>query len=493
MYDNVKVVSLLSILSVSKLHKSYTHGSNTTHVLKGISLDFEEGSFVSILGRSGSGKTTLLNVMSTLMDFEKGKIIIDGKDLSKMKSKQVNAIRNNYIGFIFQEFNLVKDMSVIDNVATPLILNGVSFKLARQKALEALEQVGLEQYAKVRPPELSGGQQQRVAIARAIVNDQKIILCDEPTGALDDYTAVEILKLLKELSKTKTIIMVTHDEEFAKKYSDRTIILVDGKVLKDELFKDNSIVSEDKRKLRDSTAGFINLLKYSFLSMDIDKKKFGKTFRTFSISLTLFIVVSIINQNLDVFSERYLNFLVQGEVSDQNIVLDFIYQFLEQNISSLIQVILYILIGFCIMSYLFVFTINIINKKREIAVLKAFGASQESIAVLFMLRPIKFTLAIFKDAIIYSFLLLLLINGVFDFKRILIADYFGFFKNMVLVIYGLLSSLLLNIDSEFIEFHMHYSHIIYIFFIVLVLFMIGSLLPAYKISRSNTIRMLASE
>ena len=483
----------MSILSIKKLHKSYIHGNNTTHVLKDISLNFEEGSFVSVLGRSGSGKTTLLNVISTLLDFEKGNIIIDGKDISNMKTKQINAIRNNYIGFVFQEFNLVKDMSVIDNVATPLILNGVGFKEARLKAFEALERVGLGQYAKVRPPELSGGQQQRVAIARAIVNDQKIILCDEPTGALDDYTADDILNLLKELSKTKTIIMVTHDEEFAKKYSDRMIILVDGKVVKDDQLSEVIVKEEKQKSLKENTAGFMNLLKYSFLSMDIDKKKFGKTFRTFSISLTLFIVISVINQNLDIFSERYLRFFIDKEVADQNIILDFIYQFLEQNISSLRQGILYVLIGFCIMSYLFVFTINIINKKKEIAVLKAFGASQEAIAILFMLRPIKFTISIFKDTLIYSFILILLVNNVIDIGKLIVADYYGFVLNIFQVIFGVIQSLLLNIDSEYIDFHIHYSHIVYLFIVVLGLFMIGSLIPAYKISRSNTIRMLAKE
>jgi ABC-type lipoprotein export system ATPase subunit len=483
----------MSILSIKKLHKSYTHGSNTTHVLKGISLDIEEGSFVSILGRSGSGKTTLLNVISTLMEYEKGKVIIDGQDISKLKAKKINAIRNNYIGFVFQEFNLVKDMSVLDNVATPLILNGVRFKEARKKAIIALTSVGLEQYAKVRPPELSGGQQQRVAIARAIVNDQKIILCDEPTGALDDYTAKGILDLLKELSKTKTVIMVTHDEEFAKTYSDRMIILVDGNILKDEILHKTEIIKSKKRKLKENTAGLLNLLMYSFLSMDIDKKRFGKTFRTFSISLTLFIVISVINQNLDIFTERYLRFFVQSEAADKNIILDFIYQFLEQNIASLISVILYILIAFCIVSYLFVFTINIMNKKREIAVLKAFGASQESIAILFMFRPIKFTIAIFKDTLIYTFILILIINNVLKFREILVANYFGFFMNILEVTYGTIISFFLNTDSNLIEFHIHYSHIVYIFGIVIVLFMIGSLIPAYKISRSNTIRMLATE
>lgn len=483
----------MSVLSIKNLHKSFTHGDNTTHVLKGINLDIEEGSFVSILGRSGSGKTTLLNVISTLLSYDKGEITIDGHDISKLKTNKINTIRNNYIGFVFQEFNLVKDMSVLDNVATPLILNGHSFKIARERALKALKQVGLEQYAKVRPPELSGGQQQRVAIARAIVNDQKIILCDEPTGALDDYTAKEILDLLRDLSKSKTIIMVTHDEEFAKNYSDRIIMLVDGNIVKDDVIKSRHFDKQESKKLKESNAGFFNLLMYSFLSMDIDKKKFGKTFRTFSISLTLFIVISVINQNLDVFTARYLNFFVQSEAADKNIILDFIYQFLEQNISSLIQIILYILIAFCIVSYLFVFTINIINKKREIAVLKAFGASQEEIAILFMLRPIKFTLSIFKDSLIYTFVLMLLINRVFDFSSILVADYLEFLTNMFKVIYNVILSLLINRDLSYIDFHIHYAHILYIFIVVLFLFMIGSLIPAYKISKSDTIRMLASE
>lgn len=484
----------MSILHIENLHKSYRHGSNTTHVLKDINLDFEEGSFVSILGRSGSGKTTLLNVISTLLEYDKGTVVIDGQDISKASKKRISIIRNNYIGFVFQEFNLVNDMTVLDNVATPLILNGVRFKEARAKAKLALEKVGLGQYTKIRPPELSGGQQQRVAIARAIVNDQKIILCDEPTGALDDYTAVEILDILQELSKTKTIIMVTHDEEFAKKYSNRIIMLIDGAVAKDEILRDFIFKPKEKvKKLKESKAGFYNLLKYSFASMDIDKKKFGNTFRTFSISLTLFIVVNVITENLDVFTKKYLNFFVQTEVANRNIIFDFIYQFLEQNIMTLVQFILYILIGFCIMSYLFVFTINILNKKREIAVLKAFGASQEEIGILFMLRPIKFTIAIFKDTLIYTSVLILLLNGVLDFKSILYADYYQFFVNFVQVVYGTFISLLINTESIFVDFHIHYLHILPLFGIVLILFMIGSLIPAYRISRSNTIRMLASE
>lgn len=489
------MVICLSILHIENLHKSYKNGGTKTHVLKGIDLTIEEGSFVSILGRSGSGKTTLLNVISTLLEFDKGSLIIDGEDIKKAKKKKLNSIRNNYIGFVFQEFNLVNEMSVLDNVATPLILNGIPFRKARDKAKEALEDVGLEQYIKVRPPELSGGQQQRVAIARAIVNDQKILLCDEPTGALDDYTAKEILDLLKELSKTKTVIMVTHDEEFAKKYSDRLIMLVDGKIVRDEMLEGSNLFEaevEEEKELKIRSAGLINLLMYSFLSMDIDKQKFGKTFKTFSLSLTLFIVISVVNENLDVFTERYLDFFVTREVADTNILLDFIYQFFEQNVTVLIQAILYILIGFCVVSYLFVFTINIINKKREIAVLKSFGASQEAIAILFMLRPIKFTVAIFKDTLIYTAILMLLINGVFNLRALFYTEYLAFVTNIFGVTYQMLKAFVINQPTT-VDFPVYITHIYPIFFIVLGLFMIGSLLPAYHISQSNTIRMLARE
>ncbi|MEC9484725.1 MAG: ATP-binding cassette domain-containing protein [Candidatus Izemoplasma sp.] len=485
----------MSILHIENLHKTYKNGTTKTHVLKGIDLDIEEGSFVSILGRSGSGKTTLLNVISTLLDFDKGTIIIDGEDVQKAKNKKLNSIRNNYIGFVFQDFNLVNEMSILDNVATPLILNGVAFRKAREKAKEALEDVGLGQYTKVRPPELSGGQQQRVAIARAIVNDQKILLCDEPTGALDDYTATEILNILKRLSKTKTVIMVTHDEEFAKKYSDRLIMLVDGKIVKDYTTEDgklfNAEIVED-RALRIRSAGFLNLLMYSFLSMDIDKKKFGKTFKTFSLSLTLFIVISIINENLDVFTERYLDFFVTREVANTNVLLDFVYQFFEQNVTVLVQTILFILIGFCVVSYLFVFTINIINKKREIAVLKAFGASQEAIAILFMLRPIKFTLAIFKDTLIYTVILMLLVNGILNFRALFYTEYLSFVANIFIVSFNLIKAFVINSTTP-IDFPLLLKHIYPIFLLVLGLFMIGSLLPAYYISKSDTIRMLAKE
>lgn len=489
------MVIWLSILHIENLHKTYKNGTTKTHVLKGIDLDIEEGSFVSILGRSGSGKTTLLNVISTLLDFDKGTIIIDGEDVQKAKNKKLNSIRNNYIGFVFQDFNLVNEMSILDNVATPLILNGVAFRKAREKAKEALEDVGLGQYTKVRPPELSGGQQQRVAIARAIVNDQKILLCDEPTGALDDYTATEILNILKRLSKTKTVIMVTHDEEFAKKYSDRLIMLVDGKIVKDYTTEDgklfNAEIVED-RALRIRSAGFLNLLMYSFLSMDIDKKKFGKTFKTFSLSLTLFIVISIINENLDVFTERYLDFFVTREVANTNVLLDFVYQFFEQNVTVLVQTILFILIGFCVVSYLFVFTINIINKKREIAVLKAFGASQEAIAILFMLRPIKFTLAIFKDTLIYTVILMLLVNGILNFRALFYTEYLSFVANIFIVSFNLIKAFVINSTTP-IDFPLLLKHIYPIFLLVLGLFMIGSLLPAYYISKSDTIRMLAKE
>jgi putative ABC transport system permease protein len=484
----------MNVLSLRNIIKTYKHDRQETMILKGINLDIEKGSFVSILGRSGSGKTTLLNVISTLLPYENGELLIDGHDISNESNKTLNQIRNQYIGFVFQEFNLVKDMTVLDNVATPMLLNGVSFKEARERAIDVLTQVGLESYSKVRPVELSGGQQQRVAIARAIANDQQILLCDEPTGALDDQTAKEILDLLKSLSKTKTVIMVTHDEEFAKKYSDRLIMLVDGRIVKDlEINQKLEKTSIESKPLLHRRMGLINTLRYSFVSMMVDKKRFGTTFRTFSLSLTLFIVMSVINQNIDVFIKEYLSFIKTDEAVNQSIILDFLYQFLEQNISQLISAILFILIAFCIISYLFVFTINILNKKKEIAVLKAFGASQTTISLLFMLRPIKFTLAIFKDTFIYTFVAILLINKSISLQSLLVADFWPFVTNFFTVTYGVIASFLINIDLEFALFHIHYSHILYVFFVVLGLFMIGSLIPAFSISRSDTIRLLARE
>jgi len=483
----------MKVLEISGLYKSYKLKLNEVPVLRGIDLDIEEGSFVSILGRSGSGKTTLLNVISTLLNFEKGEIILDGHDITRLSIRELNCVRNNTIGFVFQEFNLVNDITVIDNVATPLILNGVNFAEARKKAFEVLKQVGLEEYAKVRPVELSGGQQQRVAIARAIVNDQKIILCDEPTGALDDYTAVEILELLRELSKTKTIIMVTHDEEFAKIYSDRLIMLVDGVIVKDQELHKIENKNIDAGVIRFKKMGITNLFRYSFLSMDVDKKRFKKTFRTFSLSLMLFMVLNSISQNLMMFTNRYLQVFVNSELSNRNFILDIVYQFLEQNITQFVQAILYILLGFCMMSYLFVFTINIMNKKREIAVLKALGASQKDISLLFMMRPLKFTVTIFKDALLYSLIAILLINGIFNIHSIIIADYATFFTNMFRVFFSVIGSFILHKPVGGISFPLYIAQVVSLYLVVSILFMVGSLVPAIKISRSHTLRMLARE
>lgn len=484
----------MSAITIEDLHKSYFNGSHETEVLNGINLSISQNCFVSILGRSGSGKTTLLNVLSTLETITSGQVKINHRPLSKLSHKEIDSVRNSYIGFVFQEFNLVKGMTVLDNVATPLILSGVSYAIAHKKALKALERVGLHQYAKVRPIELSGGQQQRVSIARAVVNNQKIILCDEPTGALDDQTAIEILDLLKEISKEKIVIMVTHDEESAKRYSDRLIMLVDGQIKKDIILSKNLPIAEDEiRKFPKHNMGYKNIFRYSLLSMSVDNTKLKKTFRMLSIVLAVFLLVSVIIENLDVFTEKYMSVFVSGESVDKNTILYFIYQFLEQNITSFVMIILYVILGFCLSSYLFVFIINIINKKKEIAVLKAFGASSKTVSILFALRPVKFTLNIFKKSMIYTFIGILLINGIIDFGSIIRFEYLEFLINFFQVIYGVVVCFLFGIETDYIVFSFYITHVLWLFLFCLVIFMLGSFLPALRISRENTIRTLASE
>lgn len=483
----------MAVIELHHVSKSYFTRSQETRVLKDINLTIEKGSFVSILGRSGSGKTTLLNVISTLLPFESGSLKIAGQEVSQLSKEELNAIRNQTIGFIFQEFNLVQDMSVLDNVATPLVLAGIPMRKARERAIEVLAQVGLEGYAKVRPIELSGGQQQRVAIARALANHQQILLCDEPTGALDDYTARDILSLLKELSKQVTIIMVTHDEEFAKQYSDRLIMLVDGQIAKDEGNQTQVAVPFIQTEIKPLRIGLLNLVQYSILSMDMDRKAFKITFRLFSFALMLYTLFSVILKHIDTFITKYLGTLLVGEVVDRNIILDFIYQFLQQNMVEFFQIVLLILIGFSILSYIFVFAINIMNKKREIAVLKAFGASKRVIAVMFILRPIKFTFVVFKNAFLYTLLGLVLVNGIIDFNSILISDYFLFFRRFFEVLWGVSIQFFYPVSWASVDFPMHFSELISLYALVLGLFMLGSVVPALVISLKDTLRTLASE
>ena len=221
------------MLALKKISKTYGTGGAEVRALKEVSLNFRESEFVSILGASGCGKTTLLNIIGGLDKYTSGDLVIDGKSTKNFSDRDWDTYRNHKIGFVFQSYNLIHHLSVLENVEMALTLNGISKSERKTRAVEALKKVGLETQINKLPNQLSGGQMQRVAIARAIVNNPKIILADEPTGALDTKTSVQIMDLLKEISKDKLIVMVTHNPKLAKKYSTRIIKLVDGEVAGD--------------------------------------------------------------------------------------------------------------------------------------------------------------------------------------------------------------------------------------------------------------------
>ena len=232
------------MIQISNLHKSYVMGNNSLHVLKGMDLDIAEGEFVSIMGSSGSGKSTLLNILGILDDYDQGTYHLGGKLIQGLNETKAAMTRNEMIGFIFQSFNLISFKNAAENVALPLYYQKVSRKKRNLIALEYLDRLGLKEWAHHLPSELSGGQKQRVAIARALISQPKIILADEPTGALDSTTSFEVMEILKEINdQGKTVIIVTHEHDIAA-MTKKIIRLKDGvieEVIKNgdlQLFKD---------------------------------------------------------------------------------------------------------------------------------------------------------------------------------------------------------------------------------------------------------------
>ena len=221
------------MLTLKNIVKDYDSGDQTVRALDGVSLQFRKNEFVSILGPSGCGKTTLLNIIGGLDQYTSGDLIINGVSTKEYKDADWDTYRNHSIGFVFQSYNLIPHQTVLANVELALTLSGISKKERRERAIEALRAVGLESQIKKKPNQMSGGQMQRVAIARALVNNPDILLADEPTGALDTQTSVQIMDILREISKEKLIIMVTHNPDLANEYSNRIIRLVDGRVLDD--------------------------------------------------------------------------------------------------------------------------------------------------------------------------------------------------------------------------------------------------------------------
>ena len=264
------------MLDLKDISKSYKVGDIETKALDKISVSFRDREFVAILGTSGSGKTTCLNIIGGLDRYDSGDLVIKGKSTKDFSENDWDAYRNNSIGFVFQSYNLITHLSIVDNVEMGMTLSGVSASEKHRKALEVLEKVGLKDHLHKKPNQLSGGQMQRVAIARALANDPEILLCDEPTGALDTATSVQIMDLIKEVAKDRLVIMVTHNPKLAEDYADRIIRFSDGKIVSDtNPYKETD--SEDKFNLKHTSMSFPTALKLSFNNI---KTKKGRTFLT---------------------------------------------------------------------------------------------------------------------------------------------------------------------------------------------------------------------
>ena len=221
------------MIRIRNLHKSYRMGDNVLHVLKGLDLDFGRGELVSVMGASGSGKSTLMNVVGLLDRFDEGSYTLDGVDMSDLSESQAARYRGQFIGFVFQSFHLIQFKTAVENVALPLYYRGISRRERNQVAAEYLEKVGLTDRAGHLPRELSGGQQQRVAIARALVSQPKVLLADEPTGALDSSTSKEVMEVLQGIQREGvTVVIITHEHDIAE-MTDRLIHLVDGRITED--------------------------------------------------------------------------------------------------------------------------------------------------------------------------------------------------------------------------------------------------------------------
>ncbi|MEJ2112286.1 MAG: ABC transporter ATP-binding protein [Flavobacteriaceae bacterium] len=222
------------MIQIKDLHKSYQVGANKLHVLKGLNFNVEEGELVSIMGSSGSGKSTLLNILGMLDEADSGEYILDGFPIRKLNEKIAAKYRNEFLGFVFQSFNLINYKSALDNVALPLYYQGIKRKERIEKAKHYLEKVGLIEWAEHLPSELSGGQKQRVAIARALASNPKVLLADEPTGALDSTTSYDVMELLQGINdEGKTILVVTHEHDIAN-MTKRIVHLKDGVIVSDE-------------------------------------------------------------------------------------------------------------------------------------------------------------------------------------------------------------------------------------------------------------------
>lgn len=299
------------MLSLKNITKDYIVGDNKVEALRGVSIEFRENEFVSILGQSGCGKTTLLNIIGGLDRYTDGDLRIKGKSTKDFKDADWDSYRNHSIGFVFQSYNLIPHQTVLSNVELALTLSGVSKSERRQRAVNALTQVGLGDQLNKKPNQMSGGQMQRVAIARALVNDPDILLADEPTGALDTETSVQIMELLKSISKDKLIIMVTHNPDLAMSYSSRIIKLLDGKVVDDSDPYDKSVVEPIKKPEKELTKQELRQ----------EKKRAKKERKKLKTSMSFMTALSLSRNNLFTKKARTLLTSFAGSIGIIGIAL----------------------------------------------------------------------------------------------------------------------------------------------------------------------------
>lgn len=313
------------MLELKNIVKTYITGDSQQQALKNVSVTFRENEFVSILGQSGSGKTTMLNIIGGLDQYTSGDLIINGVSTKQYKSSDWDLYRNKSVGFIFQSYNLIPHQTILANVELALTLTGVSKKERRERAKDVLKKVGLEKHLHKKPNQLSGGQMQRVAIARALINNPDILLADEPTGALDSETSIQIMELLKEIAKEKLVIMVTHNPELAEQYSTRIIRLLDG-IIQDDT---NPYKCDKKDHLKSKAPktkvgmSFFTALSLSFNNL---KTKKGRTILTaFAGSIGIIgiaLILSLSNGMQDYISDIEEDTLSSYPITIQNQGID---------------------------------------------------------------------------------------------------------------------------------------------------------------------------
>lgn len=320
------------MLKLENIHKTYKTGNTSVEALKGVSLEFRKSEFVSILGQSGCGKTTLLNVIGGLDKYDEGNMSIKNRSTKEYKDKDWDFYRNHSVGFVFQSYNLIPHQTVLQNVELALTISGISAKKRRKMAIEALEKVGLSDQLKKKPNQMSGGQMQRVAIARALVNNPEIVLADEPTGALDSETSVQIINLLKEISNDRLVIMVTHNPELAEKYSTRIVKLLDGRIIDDS----NPYNSEENdelviEKTKGTSMSFFTALSLSLTNLFTKKARTILT--SFAGSIGIIGIALILSLSSGV--NAYINQVEENTLSSYPLTIEETTTDVSEMISSL--------------------------------------------------------------------------------------------------------------------------------------------------------------